>query len=695
MKGWKRKVAGFWTVALLTAALFVPTGTEAMAESTNQEVILPSRVSVHDPSIIKTDGNYYVFGSHMADAISTNLMDWKQINNDYNARETADAWKKDSIYGDVLTNYAESFEWAGYDDGDCSNGKLALWAPDVIYNPFYQWPDGTEGAYMLYYSASSTWRRSCIGYAVAKTVEGPYQYVDTVIYSGFSNIPGKHDGTSERDTYWDNEYLNLSSLIENGTIEDVSENWFYTTGDWNHAYAPNAIDPTLFFDKEDNLYMIYGSWSGGLFIQSIDKKTGAVNYPGKDGTEEVSGNIIDRYFGTRVAGGNGQSGEGPYILYDEMTDYYYLYESYGGLQAGGGYNMRLFRSKNVYGPYQDAAGRNAKGSSAKNENYGIKLIGNYQFNNQPGYRAAGHNSALVDDDGAHYLVYHQRFEGKSNHEVRVRQQFMNEDNWPVSAVYEYRGETISHYEDSQVIGRYEVINHGTNTDGKMLSVQNAELLANGTIRGDITGTWKKTTAVDCEYDYITMQIGDVVYKGVFYEQQSEKENKDTVMTFSAIGNDNTCLWGSHKTEAEIAEEIAKEEAEKAANAEKSANTSVATLPSSDTTVSVKKENHNPASVTTKGKALKKTVLKVKAKKKKAVLSWKKVSGAKGYQIQYSLHKKFKKAKKITIKKARLKKYTVRKLKKGKTYYFRIRAYKTEDEMKIYGAYSRIKSRKIK
>ncbi len=36
---------------------------------------------------------------------------------------------------------------------------------------------------MIYYSASSTWRRSCIGYAVSQEIEGPYTYVSTVIYS--------------------------------------------------------------------------------------------------------------------------------------------------------------------------------------------------------------------------------------------------------------------------------------------------------------------------------------------------------------------------------------------------------------------------------------------------------------------------------------------------------------------------------
>lgn len=689
MKKWKTVVVGVLALAVSLTFAGTPFLGKA-AEESGKKVETPSRVTVHDPSIIKADGMYYVFGSHMADAKSTNLIDWKQINTDWNARETSDAWKQDSIYGDVLKNYARSFEWAGYDDGDCSNGGLAIWAPDVIYNPYYKWKDGNRGAYMLYYCASSTWRRSCIGYAVAKTVEGPYRYVDTVIYSGFSNVTGKYDGTSIRDTYWDNDYLNIRKLIDNGTIEDVSENWFTSTGEWKHAYAPNAIDPTVFFDKDNNMYMVYGSWSGGLFMQSINRETGEVNYPGKDGTEAVSGNVIDRYFGTRIAGGNGQSGEGPYILYDETTDYYYLYESYGGLTATGGYNMRMFRSKNVYGPYQDAAGRNAKDSLKKCDNYGIKLIGNYQFKNQPGYRAAGHNSALVDEDGSHYLVYHQRFKDKSTHEVRIRQQFLNEDNWPVSAVYEYRGEKIGHYTNAQVIGRYEWINHGTNTDGKMLPVKNVELLADGTITGDVTGTWEKSVKEGNAYDYVTMKIGDVTYKGFFYEQQSEKKTEDTVMTFSAIGNDNTCVWGSHKTQAEVAAEIAKEEAAK--DTPTPAPTTIPTAKPTNTSAYTQNDSLTPKDQ--KVESLKKTTLIVKAKKKKALLSWKKVSGAKGYQIQYALNKKFKKAKKLTIKRTTVKKVTIKKLKKGKKYYFRIRAYQVVKGKKVYSSFSKIVTKRI-
>ncbi|MDD7178208.1 MAG: leucine-rich repeat protein [Lachnospiraceae bacterium] len=526
-------------------------GAVAVADggAAEDKLATPQRVSVHDPSIVKDNNTYYVFGSHLANAKSTDLINWEQMTGDYGSYD----WKTKSIYGNILENLSESFKWAGYDDGDCANGGLAVWAPDVIWNADYVWEDGSTGAWMIYYSASSTWRRSCIGYAVSKNIEGPYSYVDTVIYSGFTKTGGT-DGTSTRDTKWDNDYLNLKELINNykvdpscgNGISDISDNWFNSDGGWNNNYAPNAIDPTLFYGADNKLYMVYGSWSGGLFILEINKETGAVIYPGVDSVDEVSKNFTDRYFGTHIAGANHQSGEGPFIDYDAETGYYWLYETYGGLTATGGYNMRLFRSENVYGPYVDAAGNNAAGSGVDNDKYGVKLIGNYRFLNQPGYRAAGHNSALIDDDGSRYLVFHQRFDEPENqterHEVRVHQQFLNEDRWPVTAVYENRGEKIGHYADDKVVGIYEIINHGTDSTGNMIKSQIITLNADGTVSGELEGTWAKTAGTD--YDYVTITIGSDIYKGVFFEQQDETSEKNTVMTFTTIGNNNKSLWGS-------------------------------------------------------------------------------------------------------------------------------------------------------
>lgn len=86
-------------------------------------------------------------------------------------------------------------------------------------------------------------------------------------------------------------------------------------------------------------------------------------------------------------------------------------------------------------------------------------------------------------------------------------------------------------------------------------------------------------------------------------------------------------------------------------------------------------------------------LSVKNKKKKAILSWKKVKDAKGYHIQYALNKKFTKKKKTKLIKKN--KITIKNLKKKKTYYFRVRAYKLNGKKKVYGKWSKVKKIKIK
>ena len=80
------------------------------------------------------------------------------------------------------------------------------------------------------------------------------------------------------------------------------------------------------------------------------------------------------------------------------------------------------------------------------------------------------------------------------------------------------------------------------------------------------------------------------------------------------------------------------------------------------------------------------------KGRKLVVRWNTVKGAKGYQLQYALSKKFKKKKSIQTKKT---KYTIKKLKKKKTYYIRVRAYKMNGKKKVYGKWSKVKKIKVK
>lgn len=83
---------------------------------------------------------------------------------------------------------------------------------------------------------------------------------------------------------------------------------------------------------------------------------------------------------------------------------------------------------------------------------------------------------------------------------------------------------------------------------------------------------------------------------------------------------------------------------------------------------------------------------VKNKKgKKIQISWKKINGVTGYQIQYAANKKMRKAKKVTSAKTT---YIAKKLKKKKIYYVRVRAYIKNGTKKLYGKWSKIKKVKI-
>lgn len=100
---------------------------------------------------------------------------------------------------------------------------------------------------------------------------------------------------------------------------------------------------------------------------------------------------------------------------------------------------------------------------------------------------------------------------------------------------------------------------------------------------------------------------------------------------------------------------------------------------------------SPAPVKTPAKA---KFISAKGGKKSMTLKWKKVSGAKGYQVIYGADKKLKKAvKKITTKKTSLK---VSKLKSKKLYYAKVCAYTTDmTGKKVFGKTSSLVKIKVK
>ncbi len=80
------------------------------------------------------------------------------------------------------------------------------------------------------------------------------------------------------------------------------------------------------------------------------------------------------------------------------------------------------------------------------------------------------------------------------------------------------------------------------------------------------------------------------------------------------------------------------------------------------------------------------------KKRSVLVKWYDVDGADGYDIQYSLKKSFSGKK---TKKSSYSMVNIKKLKKKKSYYIRVRAFVITDEGKVYGSWSKVKKVKIK
>ncbi len=79
------------------------------------------------------------------------------------------------------------------------------------------------------------------------------------------------------------------------------------------------------------------------------------------------------------------------------------------------------------------------------------------------------------------------------------------------------------------------------------------------------------------------------------------------------------------------------------------------------------------------------------------VTWSKLGGADGYQLYLSTSKKFtaKTLRKVTVKKDKTVKATVKSLKKNKLCYVKIRGYKLVNDKKVYGSFSEVRSIKIK
>jgi arabinan endo-1,5-alpha-L-arabinosidase len=446
---------------------------------------------VHDPSVIRVGGDYFVFGSHLAAARTSDLMSWTLVADGVN--------NANPLFTNVITALADTFAWSEVND---------LWAPDVVRladNKFYFYYDSCRGDSP----------RSALGVAVADSVSGPYVNKQIFLRSGMAGL--SDDGISNYDA----------------------------------QVHPNVVDPQTFFDRDGQLWMVYGSYSGGIFILAMNESTGLPD--------------AGQGYGKHLIGGNHARIEGAYVIYNPTTAFYYLFTSFGGLAADGGYNIRVARSQQPDGPYVDAAGTDmstVKGSPTQIffdpliAPHGQKLLGNFQFANASGetgtlhgYVSPGHNSAYHDAAlGKYFVFFHTRFPGRGEqHEVRVHELFFNSQGWPVMAPFRYAPLSMAQpavaadVTNTDTIGTYKMVNHQKDISATVKASVSIQLRADGTLAdatGASAGTWIHRGGNLLEISL----SGSGPYYGVLSRQWNSNANR-FVVTFSTQSQAGVSLWG--------------------------------------------------------------------------------------------------------------------------------------------------------
>ena len=518
-----------------------------------------STVAVHDPSVVvayaDAFGNtyaeagegrqkiYFVFGTQLSNAYSYDMESWVTFTPTFYGEGTTT----------VSTDHAQIFKtaaaWSGYTDAATIKGNL--WAPDIIYNPAME-------KWCLYYSMSgdSSNFRSSVFLMTADNITGPYAFDDFVVFSGFA--PADKGSGAGLDDY---------KAVTGDTDGSELGRYVNSENNWNNDYGVSCIDPAVLYDEAGDLWMFYGSWSGGIFLLKLDNETGLRDTSrtyGSDGrpiydTAETKALREDPYLGIHVAGGWYVSGEGPYVEY--IDGYYYLFLSYGFYSPDGGYNMRVFRAKDITGDYVDPDGTWAVYGESNGNNYGadvshgLSFMQNYKWSwwTGPASIAQGHNSVLTDD-GNVYLVYHIKYDdGSIQHNVEVHRLVEGkEGGWYLVAPFQKseHDRIVTDAEETDLAGGWSILTHTPIADYKGYAYntdQAAVFNADGTLSGAYTGTW----TIDGQY--ITIETDEAgTFEGVLMEQQIEgMESEVVTYTFTAMNEDGLCIWGAKNASDEM------------------------------------------------------------------------------------------------------------------------------------------------
>lgn len=451
--------------------------------------------NVHDPSVMLADDGYYYmyqtdasYGNvhepygHFMCRRSKDLVNWEFLGA---TMQKCPDWCLEKVNEMRAEVGAEPLS----DIPDYGTGAWGYWAP-VVRNL-------GNGIYRMYYSIVVP------GYLGAAGTSW-----------GERGMIGMMETTDPSDvTSWEDKGYVISSP------SDRNKSWNVNSDAYNLCYfLYNAIDPSYIVTPEGEHWLIYGSWHSGIVELQINPETGKpLNELGSwYGSNASAVASYGKRIYSRVAAGNywarWQGSEGPEIIYNDKTGYYYLFLAYDGLDIP--YNTRVLRSKSVNGPFLDITG--ADRTNNPGDAYPIVTHPYHWTYSANTWVGISHVAVFQDGNSNWFIASQARLsDPNANMLGHVRRLLWTEDGWPIAVPERYGNVPQAPITADELRGTWDFIDityeKGVAKEGVLFEMKNTGVCTGNAFSGQ---TWafdetKNTLTIgnqkfmvtrECDYD---------------------------------------------------------------------------------------------------------------------------------------------------------------------------------------------------
>ena len=510
--------------------------------------------NIHDPTVMKAaDGYYYMsqtdagYGNptdgkgHFYVRRSLDMINWEPVttyNNSCVLPNEVPSWFLDSINSVRSRRGLDAIP-------DDSLTSVGYWAPvmrqinDTLYRCYY-----------------------CL-------VPGNYIKTGGNVFDG-SWEEGSWIGMAETSDPGSGVWTDKGGVICSASDQGKDEYSRKSTSDWNAYCRFNAIDPTYVITPEGEHWLAYGSWHSGFAAIQIDPETGktmeTLGDPWDIGTGTTT--TYGTFIATRLKSSRWQGSEGPEIIYNPETGYYYLFMAYDALDIS--YNTRVARATSITGPYYSRNSLNL--TSTGGDCYPI-VTHPYAFdsNNDPdGWVGISHCCVWNDGEGQWYFCCQGRKpEGYMDNDYAnalmmglVRKIYWDSDGWPVISPERYGGVEQAPISVDDLYGTWELISlaysYGNQQTSSTLTIKSTSIKEN---RVRLTGAFSGYGDFDPDTNILAIwstnsSSSSAVDMMVSRELDWEASPRQSTIVFagygtsSGTGSNTTTYWAKKIADAD-------------------------------------------------------------------------------------------------------------------------------------------------